>query len=128
GEKVLAQVRPGVAAHTRDAARALARDQQRAAAAAVLRIARIARAPAGAGTRHAAGRPAAEDRECQAHAATAAARGTFANNLKKFSVVWRAISSNETTRTSASILASWSMHDASLRLSRYGVRARTCAS
>src|SRR5438105_2253937 len=69
------------------------------------RIFRIARAPAGAGPRHAAGRAAAEDREGQTHAAAAAARGTLANRRKKFSVVCRQSSSNVTPRTSASTLA-----------------------
>src|SRR5437773_788478 len=104
-EKLLAQIGSRIDEHARDAAGTAALDQERAAAAAVLRIGGIARAPAGAGPRHAAGRAAAENREGQAHAAAAAARGTFENNLKKFSVVWRAISSGITPRTSAKTLA-----------------------
>ena len=38
-------------------------------------------------------------------AAASLARGTLLNRRKKFSVVWRAISSNETPRVSASTLA-----------------------
>ncbi len=39
------------------------------------------------------------------HAAAARGRGTLLNSRKKFSVVWRAISSGETPRVSASTLA-----------------------
>ena len=72
------------------------------AAAAVLRVVRIAGAPAERRPRHAAGRAAAEDGEAQRHATRLRrrwllprGRGTLVNSRKKFSVVWRAISSND---------------------------------
>ncbi len=91
-------------------------DQQRAAPAAVLRIVRIAGAPAERRARHADRRAAAEDGEGQAHAAFASVRGTLLNSRKKFSVVCRAISSADTPRASASTLAVSTTYAGSLAL------------
>ena len=93
-EQLLAQVRRGVDQDAGAAAvggRAL--DQDGAAPAPVLRIGGVAMAPAEPGTRHAAGKAAAEDGDGKRHAAAAELRGTLLNRRKKFSVVWRAISS-----------------------------------
>src|SRR6185437_10938681 len=78
--------------------------QQRTAAAAVLRVGGVARAPAQRGARNAGRGSAAENRERERHAAVSAA-GTLLNSRKKFAVVWREISSSETPRASASTLA-----------------------
>ena len=104
-EKLLAQIGRRIHQDPRDTAVVVALDEQCSAPAAVFRIGRIADAPAQRRPRHAAGRPAAEDRELQRHAAAAAVRGTLLNRRKKFSVVCRAISSNETPRVSASTFA-----------------------
>src|SRR4051794_37711953 len=104
------QLLAAVRRHVDEDARMLAvgvvsRDQQAAAAAAVFRIVRIAVAPAERPARPANGRAAAEDGEGQTHAACATGCGIFLNSRKKFSVVCRAMSSNETPRTSARTLA-----------------------
>src|SRR4051812_3535608 len=127
-DELVAEIRSGIDQHARDAVCTAPLDQQRAAPPPVLRVAGIACAPAGAGPRHAARGAAAENREGQAHAAAAAGRGTLENNLKKFSVVWRAISSGVTPRTSASTLATSDTYAGSLRLPRYGIGARYGAS
>ena len=75
-------------------------DQQRASPPAVLRIVRVAIAPAERDPGHAHRRAAAQDREAQAHA-----RGTLENSRKKLSVVWPAISASLTPRVCASTLA-----------------------
>src|SRR5215211_4370406 len=90
-----------------DARRALTRaalGEQRAAAATILGVVRIAAAPAERRTRHSRGRAATEDRQRQRHAASFGA-GTFENSRKKFSLVCREISGNETPRASASTFA-----------------------
>ena len=108
-EELLAQIGRGVDKDTGNAARAASLDQKRGAPAPVLRIVRVASAPAKCRAGHAAGRSAAQNGELERHfrfhAATAAGRGTLPNRRKKFSVVCRAISSNETQRTSASTFA-----------------------
>ena len=103
-DQLLAQVGRGVDHDPRGAVRARALDQQRAAAAAVLRIVGIAGAPAERRARYAGGGAAAEDRQRHRHAAAFGA-GTFENSRKKFSVVCREISSSETPRVSASTFA-----------------------
>src|SRR5262249_1800010 len=80
-------------------------DQQRAAPPPVLRIGRIAVAPAEARARHPARRAAAEDRHPQPHPAAAAPRGPFAKSRKECSAACRAISSNATPWVSASTRA-----------------------
>src|SRR6185312_8576885 len=102
--------------------------QQRAAPPAVFRIVRIAGAPSQRDARHTHRRPAAEDGESQAHAASGRFVGTLLNRRKKFSVVCRAISSSETPRVSASTLAVSTTKDGSLRLPRCGPGARYGAS
>src|SRR5579872_2607808 len=115
-EQLVAQIGRGVDKNARDAPVAAPLDQQRRAPATVLRIVRIAGAPAKRRSRHAGGRAAAQNGECQGHAAvefwSAGSRrsaappacGTFLNSRKKLSVVWRATSSRETPRDSASTL------------------------
>ena len=103
-DQLLAQVGRGVDHDPRHAAIPGSLDQQRAAAAAVLRIAGIARAPAERRTGNAGRRSAAENGQGQRHAVDSGA-GTLENSRKKFSVVWREISSSETPRVSASTLA-----------------------
>ena len=66
-DQLLADVGSDVDQHGRHAAVAGALDQQRAAAAAVARIGRIAGAPPLPDARHAGGRAAAEDRGAEAH-------------------------------------------------------------
>ena len=95
-EQLLAQVGRGVDQDPASCRRAVAAlDQQRAAAAAVLRVVRIAGAPAERRPRHAAGGAAAEN--CKASASCRSRLRVRAaplqNSRKKFSVVWRAISS-----------------------------------
>jgi hypothetical protein len=102
-DQLLAQVGRGVDHDARRAVGAGPLDHQRAAAPAVLGVARIARTPAESRPGNAGGRAAAENCQCQTHAATGC--GTFENKRKKFSVVWRDISSSETPRVSASTLA-----------------------
>ncbi len=99
-EQLLAQIRRGVDQHAGRAAGRFALDQQRAAAAAVFRIVRIAGAPAERRPRHAARRAAAENREASGVMRRGVRRGTFENRRKKLSVVCRAISSAETPRAS----------------------------
>src|ERR1700730_2165144 len=103
-DQLLAQVGRGVDHDPRRALLRGALDQQRTASAAVLRIVGIAFAPAQRRARHARRRAAAEDRQRQRHAA-AFPRGTLENRRKKFSVVWREMSSSETPRVSASTFA-----------------------
>src|SRR6267142_1638339 len=103
-DQLFAQVGRGIDHDPRDPAIASPLDEQRATAAAVFRIIGIAGAPAERGTRHAGRGSATEDCQRQRHA-VASAGGTFENSRKKFSVVWREISSNETPRVSASTLA-----------------------
>ena len=103
-DQLLAQIRRGIDHDPRGAAFRRPLDQQGAAAAAVFRIARIAGAPAQRRPRHAGRRSAAENGQRQRHAA-AFAGGTLLNRRKKFSVVWRDISSSETPRVSASTFA-----------------------
>ncbi len=67
-QELLAQIRRGVDQHRGVPLLAETLDQRAAAAAAVLRVGRIAGAPHGADARHAAGRPAPEDRGAVAHA------------------------------------------------------------
>ncbi len=103
-DQLLAQIGRGVDQDPRHAAIGSPLGQQRAAAAAVFRIVGIAGAPAERRTRNAGRGSAAEDRQRQRHA-VASAGGTLLNSRKKFSVVWREISSSETPRVSASTLA-----------------------
>ena len=102
-DQLLAQVGRGVDHDPRRALPVGLFDHQRAAAAAVFGIVGIAGAPAERGARDAGRRAAAEDCQCQTHAATGC--GTFENRRKKFSDVWREISSSETPRVSASTFA-----------------------
>jgi hypothetical protein len=74
-EKLLPKVGRGIDQHGGRAAVAHALDQDRAAPAPVLGIARVAGTPAGTDARHAAGGAAAEDGDGQRHA-TAFASGT----------------------------------------------------
>src|SRR6185312_10635306 len=127
-KQLLAQIGRCIDENAGNAARAAPLDQERGAAPAVLRIVRIARAPAQRRTRHAARGSAAQNCEFQRHAAAAAGRGTLANNRKKFSVVCRAISSNDTPRASASTLAVSLTQAGSLRLPRWRLGARYGAS
>ena len=103
-DQLLAQIGRGVDHDPRGAVGARALDQQRAAAAAIFRVVGIAGAPAERRARHAGRGTAAEDRQCQRHAAAFGA-GTLENRRKKFSVVCREISSSETPRVSASTFA-----------------------
>src|SRR6185312_5092885 len=103
-DQLLAQIGRGVDYDPRRAMGARALGHDRAAAAAVLWIGRIAGAPAERRARHAGGGAAAQNGQCQRHAASFGA-GTFENNRKKFSVVCREISSSETPRVSASTFA-----------------------
>ena len=109
---LLAQVGRGVDQDAGDARAAVAAlDQQRAAAAAVFRIGRVAGAPAERRPRHARGRAAAQDGERSGSCRRGASvRGTLLNRRKKFSVVWRRNLVWPTPRTSASTLAV-STHD-----------------
>ena len=105
----------GVDQDARDASVAALLDQNGTTPAAVLRIVRIAGTPAERRARHAARTAAAQNGDAQAHTglkskfglqvACEVGRGTFENNLKKFSVVWFEICSSETPRTSASVRA-----------------------
>src|ERR1043166_9106326 len=104
-EQLLAQIRRRVDQHTGAPARIAALDQQRAAPATVLGIVGIGIAPAEPDARHAGRRSTAEDRGRERHAAFMAARGALANRRKKFSVVWRAMSSTLTPRVCASTRA-----------------------
>src|ERR1700688_1511603 len=104
-EQLLAQIGRAVDQNACYAARASALNQQRAAPPAVFWIVRIARAPTERDARHAHGRPAAQDGEGQTHAASRKVRGTLRNSRKKFSVVWRAISSGDTPRVCARTFA-----------------------
>ena len=67
-EKLLAHIGRRIHQDACDAAGVVPLDQKRGAPPAILRILRIAGAPAQGRTRHAAGRPAAEDGEFQGHA------------------------------------------------------------
>src|SRR6201995_2201301 len=102
-DQLLAQVGRGIDHDPRHAPLRSPLDQERAAAAAVSGVVRIAFAPAERRARNAGGGAAAEDCQGQRHAATGA--GTLEKKRKKFSVVCRAISSSETPRVSASTLA-----------------------
>src|SRR5882724_4530135 len=102
--QLLAQIGRGIDHEPRDPAIPGPLDEQRAAAAAVFRIVGIAGSPPERGTRDASRGSAAENSQAQRHAVASAA-GTLENRRKKFSVVWREISSNETPRVSASTLA-----------------------
>ena len=66
-DKLLAQVGRRIDQHTGNAGPAATLDQERRAAALVLRIIGIADAPAERRTRHAAGGATAEDRDFQCH-------------------------------------------------------------
>src|ERR1700682_175921 len=103
-DQLFAQIGRGIDHDPRDPAIVSPLDEQRAAAAAVFRIIGIAGAPAERGTRDAGRGSAAEYSQAQRHAVASEA-GTLENRRKKFSVVWREISSNETPRVSASTLA-----------------------
>src|SRR5262245_4111341 len=117
-EKLLAQIRRGIDQNTGDAGPIAPLHQQRRAPAAVSGVARIARAPAQRGARNATRGTGAEDREARRHAARRQARagwgslsapaacgGTLRKRRKKFSLVWRAISSGDIPRVSARTLA-----------------------
>ena len=104
-EQLLAQVGRGV---DQDAGHAVAvplLHQQRAAAAAVLRILRIAGAPAERRPRHAGGRAAAQDGGGQRHAAAALGARDLAEQAEEILAGLAAISSRVTPRTSARTLA-----------------------
>src|ERR1700722_20367523 len=103
-DQLLAQIGRGVDQDPGEAVIPAALDQQRAAAAAVFRVVGIAGAPAERRTRNAGRGSGTENGQGQRHA-DASANGTFENSRKKFSVVWREISSSETPRVSASTLA-----------------------
>src|SRR6516164_4871248 len=93
-EQLLAEVRRRIDQHAGARARRIAAlNQERAPSPPVLRIGWIGVAPAEPDARHARRGSAAEDRGGERHAAFMAARGALANRRKKFSVVWRAISS-----------------------------------
>ena len=105
-EQLLTQIRRGVDEDAGAAAvGAHALDQDGAAPAPVLRIFGVAMAPAEPRARHAAGKAAAEHGDGKRHAAAAELRGTLLNRRKKFSVVWRAISSGVTPRVAARTFA-----------------------
>src|ERR1700676_4739302 len=99
-DQLLAQTGGGIDHDPRQPAVRTSFDQQRTAAATVFRIVGIALAPAECGTRDAGRGSAAQNGQRQRHAV-----GTFENSRKKFSVVWREISSSETPRVSASTFA-----------------------
>src|SRR5882672_6164238 len=103
-DQLFAQIGRGIDHHARNPAIPGPLGKQRAAAATVFRIIRIAGAPAERGTRDAGRGSAAENSQAQRHAVASAA-GTLENRRKKLSVVWREISSSETPRASASTLA-----------------------
>src|ERR1700737_969362 len=104
GDQLLAQIGRSIDQDSRHSVVPGPFGEQRAAAAAVFRIPGIARPPAERGTRNAGGGSATENRQRQRHA-VAFGGGTLENRRKKFVVVWREISSNETPRVSASTLA-----------------------
>src|SRR5215475_6317523 len=105
-EQLFAQVRRGIDQHAGLAAvRGRAIDQDRAPPPSVLGITGIASAPPGPRPRHAAGKAASQNGDRKHHAAAAEMCGTLLKRRKKFSVVWRAIWSNETPRTLASTFA-----------------------
>ena len=112
GEQLLAQVAAGVdddAGRLVDAVR-IALDQQRAAAAAVLRVFGVADAPVAADARHAAGGPAAhdgcDDALCLSHhGAAVLVNLAFENKRKKFEVVSLPSCSRLMPRTSATLAA-----------------------
>ena len=106
-EKLLAQVGRGVDQHAGDAAGPLPLDQQRGPPPAVPGIVRIAGAPAERRARNAAGGAAAEIVNVSVMRAgdRALGRGTLRNRRRNSRVVWRAISSSDTPRVSASTLA-----------------------
>src|SRR6185437_953931 len=83
--------------------RAVMLDEQRAAAAPVLRLRGIAGAPIIADERHPAGAAAAEDADFHA----ASGRRALSNRRKKFSVVRAASAASGSPRSSASSAAVW---------------------
>src|SRR5262245_9305054 len=140
-EQLLAQVGRGIDQHAGDAHPVAPFHQQRRPAAPVPGIAGIAGSPAQGGTRNAAGGARAKNREAERHAvravspgarasgsAPAEARGTLWKSRKKFSLVWRAISSGDTARVSARTAAVSTTKAGSLRLPRWRPGARYGAS
>src|SRR5579883_2986038 len=142
-EQLLAQIRRRIDQKARNTTcrGTTAFDQKRRAAAAVLRIVRIARAPTQGRARHSGGRAAAKDRELKRHAAggcncanciklssMSRGRGTLEKSLKKLALVCRAMVSNETPRASANTLAVSTTKAGSLRLPRWRPGARYGAS
>src|SRR5579859_1677094 len=111
-QKLFAQIRAGVDQQ----GLALLRDQDRGAAAAILRIGGIAAAPAGTDHRHAAGGAAAEDGDFH--------RGTFVKSEKKLSVVTSASAAGLSPLMSASTAAVCATKAGSQRLPRWGIGAR----
>src|SRR5258708_40224877 len=101
--QLLAQVRRGVDQNPCDALLRRQFSEQRAAAAAVFRIVRIACAPTKRRPRHPSRRSAAKNFQGQRHAAASA--GTLLNRRKKFSDVCRDTSSSATPRVFASTFA-----------------------
>src|SRR3984893_10217265 len=100
-EQLLAEIRRSVD-QRRGAARACGfLDEKRAAAAAVFRVCRVARAPALSHARNAAGGAAAEDGEGERHQAL----GTLEKRRKKFALLIFAMASKLTPRVSASTRA-----------------------
>src|SRR5690554_4021703 len=88
-KELLPNIRPSVDEDFRGALGTDLLDESRTTSAPVFWIARITAAPIVAEAWNTSGRAAAEDRQTMPHAASAAdaARGTFLNNRKKFSVV-----------------------------------------
>src|ERR1700722_2389935 len=126
-DQLLAQVGRGVDHDPRHALIGGPLGEQRAAAAAIFRVGGIARPPPERRTGNTGRGPAAEDRQPHRHAAAFGA-GTLSNRRKKFSVVWREISSSETPRASASTFATSTTYAGSLRLPRNLPGARYGAS
>src|SRR4051812_35075715 len=127
-QELLANVGRGINQNARRSAGPAALDQQRAAPPAVLRIVRIAGAPAAAQSRHTGRRTTAQNDEPQAHATASTGCGTLANSRKKFAVVWAAIASRERPRVRASTAAVSTTYAGSLRRPRRGSGARYGAS
>ncbi len=126
-EQLLAEVGRSVDQHIGGPLAALPLHQHRAAAAAVLGVRRIARAPMIADTWHAARRAAAENGELQCHAVDWPRNrdaGTFLNRRAKLAVVAAAISASLKPRTAARRAAVWATLAGSLVRPRNGSGAR----
>ncbi|OIQ73337.1 hypothetical protein GALL_450290 [mine drainage metagenome] len=105
-KQLVAHVGRGVDQHAGGARVGVTLDQQRAAAAAVFRVGRVASAPIAANAGHAAGGAATEDGEAEiGHQAAALHWAALANRRLKLAVVCAAKSSRDRPNRSAPVLA-----------------------